>query len=131
MRSSWNITKGEEVMGINTHYYTAYGVKVDDYDTEFSAACDEVYDDIIKSRVNTPAQNTIFTWNPVHRSEREKIKPKFTYRRGHPAGYTDDLGIIADRNQWVDAVTGGYHSEVDPQDYQEIREWCDSESKAR
>lgn len=33
-------------MGINTHYYTVYGVKIDDYDTEFSAAWDEVYDEV-------------------------------------------------------------------------------------
>lgn len=33
-------------MGINTHYYTVYGVKIDDYDTKFSEAWDEVYDTV-------------------------------------------------------------------------------------
>jgi hypothetical protein len=60
-------------------------------------------------------------WIPIYKT---RIKPNFTYRRGHPAGYTDDLGIIADRNQWVEAVTGGYHSTVDPQDYTEMYQWC-------
>ncbi len=54
-----------------------------------------------------------------------RVVPKFTYRRGHPAGYTDDLGIIADRNQWVEAESPGWVSEVDPQDYLAIREWCE------
>lgn len=63
------------------------------------------------------------------RFPKEKIKPDFTYRRGHPAGYTDDLGIIADRNQWVTEVTGGYYSEVDPQEYFAMREWCEQKFK--
>lgn len=33
-------------MGINTHYYTVYGVKIDDYPTDFAEAYDEVYDDV-------------------------------------------------------------------------------------
>lgn len=53
-----------------------------------------------------------------------KVVPKFTWRNGHPAGYTDDLGIIADRNQWVEAESPGWVSEIDPQDYMAIREWC-------
>lgn len=52
------------------------------------------------------------------------VVPKFTWRNGHPAGYTDDLGIIADRNQWVEAVSPGWISDIDPQDYMAIREWC-------
>jgi len=24
--------------------------------------------------------------------------------RSHPSGYTDDLGIMSDKNQWVDAA---------------------------
>lgn len=31
------------------------------------------------------------------------------YRRGHPAGYTDDLGIIADENQWVPEEWSGWY----------------------
>lgn len=54
----------------------------------------------------------------------KRVVPKFTFERGHPAGYTDDLGIIADRNQWVEARPSGWRSEVDPQDYQGMREWC-------
>jgi hypothetical protein len=33
-------------MGINTHYYTVYGVKIDEFSDEFSEAWDEVYDDV-------------------------------------------------------------------------------------
>ena len=58
------------------------------------------------------------------RMPKEKIKPNFTYRRGHPAGFTDDLGIIADRNQWVEEQPSGWQSVIDPQDYLGIREWC-------
>lgn len=61
--------------------------------------------------------------------KREKIKPEFHYQRGHPAGYTDDLGIIADRNQWVKEQPRGWRSEIDPQDYMAIREWCEQNLK--
>lgn len=61
--------------------------------------------------------------------KREKIKPQFHYQRGHPAGYTDDLGIIADRNQWVESQPRGWRSEIDPQDYMAIREWCEQNLK--
>lgn len=57
--------------------------------------------------------------------KREKVKPHFEFRRGHPAGYTDDLGIIADKNQWVESVRTGWISDIDPQDYMAIREWCE------
>ena len=53
------------------------------------------------------------------------VVPKFTWRDWRPAGYTDDLGIIADRNQWVQEVTPGWVSDIDPQDYMAIREWCE------
>ena len=56
-----------------------------------------------------------------------KIKhdvPKFRWRDGHPAGYTDDLGIIADRNQWVDAVSSGWVSNIQLHQVEPIREWC-------
>lgn len=58
------------------------------------------------------------------RMPKEKIKPNFTYRRGHPAGYTDDLGIIADENQWVGEQREGWYSDIDPQDYIAMHEWC-------
>lgn len=63
------------------------------------------------------------------RMPKEKIKPNFTYRRGHPAGYTDDLGIIADRNQWVEAERSGWISDIDAQDFMGMREWCDQNLK--
>ena len=31
------------------------------------------------------------------------------YRCGHPAGWTDDLGIIADKNQWVREELPGWY----------------------
>jgi hypothetical protein len=63
-------------------------------------------------------------WKPM-----SKIKPSFTYRRGNPAGYTDDLGIIADCNQWVEAQTPGWISDIDPQDFMAMREWCEQNLK--
>ena len=59
----------------------------------------------------------------------KRVVPNFRWRNGHPAGYTDDLGIIADRNQWVSEVTGGYYSDIDPQDYVPMREWCEQNLK--
>lgn len=48
------------------------------------------------------------------------------YDRGHPEGYTDDLGIIADRNQWVNAKLPGWYFSM-PSDYVDtIYEWCDN-----
>ena len=46
--------------------------------------------DIISTQVNAPVKQLKARWVPV---QREKIKPHFTYQRGHPAGYTDDHGI--------------------------------------
>jgi hypothetical protein len=55
-----------------------------------------------------------------------RVVPKFTWRNGHPAGYTDDLGIIADyRNQWVEEEMCGWHSLIDLREYHAIREWCE------
>lgn len=78
--------------------------------------------DVEKIQVNAPIRVTKVKWVPL---KREKIKPNFTYRRGHPAGYTDDLGIIADRNQWVEAERSGWISDIDAQDFMGMREWCD------
>lgn len=78
--------------------------------------------DVEKIRVNAPVRVVKATWTIM---EREKLKPKFTYERGHPAGYTDDLGIIADENQWVEYQPSGWRSQIDPQDYMEMREWCE------
>lgn len=30
--------------------------------------------------------------------------------RSHPSGYTDDLGIMSDKNQWVDALYVGWYA---------------------
>jgi len=54
--------------------------------------------------------------------KRKRVVPKFVWRTGHAAGYTDDLGIIADRNQWMDAEISGWISDIDPQDYMPICE---------
>ena len=59
----------------------------------------------------------------------KRVVPKFVWRNGHPAGYTDDLGIIADRNQWVEATSPGWISNIDPQDYMAMREWCEQNFK--
>ena len=82
--------------------------------------------DIISTQVNAPIRQLKARWVPM---QREKIKPNFTYERGHPAGYTDDLGIIADKNQWVGYRPSGWRSEIDPQDYQGMREWCQQNLK--
>ena len=40
---------------------------------------------------------------------------------GNPAGYTDDLGIIADRNQWIEERSPGWYlSGHNP----EVHKWC-------
>jgi len=81
--------------------------------------------EFIKTRVTAHGLTFQHKWT----MEREKIKPKFTYQRGNPAGYTDDLGIIADKNQWVEYQPSGYRSAIDPQDYKEMREWCEQNLK--
>lgn len=37
---------------------------------------------------------------------------KIEWRDYRPEGWTDDLGIIADRNQWVRPMPGGWHVSV-------------------
>lgn len=77
--------------------------------------------DIISTQINAPIRQLKARWVPV---QREKIKPNFTYQRGHPGGWTDDLGIIADRNQWVEEQRSGWQSDIDLQDYIEMSKWC-------
>lgn len=62
-------------------------------------------------------------------TQRQRLKPKFAFRRGHSAGYADDLGIIADENQWVYGQRSGWYSEIDPQDYMPMHEWCEQNLK--
>ena len=87
----------------------------------------EIKFDIIKTQVNAKVRALEDLLRTL--MEREKIKPSFKYHQGHPAGYTYDLGIIADRNQWVEARPSGWRSEVDPQDYMAIHEWCQQNLK--
>lgn len=54
------------------------------------------------------------------------------YRRGHPAGWTDDLGIIADRNQYISSELAGWYAlprdVVNLRDLKwvrTVRQWCD------
>ncbi len=54
-----------------------------------------------------------------------KIKPNFYYEPGHPSGYTDDLGIMADRNQYVPSQARGWVSELDNSDFNDIQAWCE------
>lgn len=70
--------------------------------------------------------NSRYGWMNITRS---RLKPVFSFRKGHSAGYTDDLGIIADKNQWVEEQRSGWHSEIDPQDYMPMREWCEQNLK--
>lgn len=79
--------------------------------------------DIEQITVNVPIRQLKARW--VSTMPREKVKPEFHYRHWVPAGYTDDLGIIADRNQWVEEQVPGWYSSIDPQDYNDIRDWCE------
>ena len=47
------------------------------------------------------------------------------YREYRPSGYTDDLGIIADRNQWIPARAAGWHVMGDISIPDEVIEWLD------
>ena len=53
-----------------------------------------------------------------------KMKIEIRYERGHPEGYTDDLGIIADRNQWVRERLGGWYTWIHHSQISEVYEWC-------
>ena len=74
-------------------------------------------------------QPTTVTMHKPRWMQVRKVVPKFIWHDWRPAGYTDDLGIIADRNQWVPEVIGGYCSDIDPQDYMAMREWCEQNLK--
>lgn len=56
-----------------------------------------------------------------------EIKLKFEYDPGHPAGYVDDLGIMADSNQWTPERLPGWYAYA--RDYtfniqRSIIDWC-------
>lgn len=46
-----------------------------------------------------------------------------SYRPYVPSGYTDDLGIIADRNQWVPEQQPGWYVVSDFSTMHAIRKW--------
>lgn len=47
------------------------------------------------------------------------------YIDGHPAGYTDDLGIISDVNQWVPETQSGWYVLMQyKHEINRIVEWC-------
>lgn len=46
------------------------------------------------------------------------------FRSGHPAGYTDDLGILADENRWVREEYPGWYVYLDYYDRAKILSWC-------
>ena len=47
------------------------------------------------------------------------------YMPYRPSGYTDDLGIIADRNQWISAQQDGWHAMMREDVIDEAVAWCD------
>lgn len=53
------------------------------------------------------------------------MKIKVHWEKGNPAGYTDDLGIIADRNQWVNERLAGWYTQIPYAQVMEIHEWCE------
>lgn len=57
-------------------------------------------------------------------TQRQRLKPKFGFKEARPAGYTDELGI-----KWPEAQRSGWYSEIDPQDYMPMREWCEQNLK--
>jgi hypothetical protein len=58
------------------------------------------------------------------------------HEEGYPAGWTDDLGIIADKNTYVTEHLPGWYVYIDPHvpvvNYDilgPIRDWCDDNIK--
>jgi len=48
---------------------------------------------------------------------------KLHYRPYRPGGFTDDLGIIADRNQYVSAQMPGWYYWPDHKEWDEMNSW--------
>ena len=72
---------------------------------------------------------TSVTYGKWVQFNRKRVVPKFVWRTGHAAGYTDDLGFTAARGTWIDAEISGWISDIDPQDYGDMREWCEQNLK--
>ena len=60
-----------------------------------------------------------------------KMKIEIRYYRGNPAGYTDDLGIIADKNQWIPARGEGWYAWIHHNQAEEIHNWCQNNLQGR
>ena len=57
-------------------------------------------------------------------SEKWFTKVILHWHEGHPGGMTDDLGIIADRDQYVEEELPGWYGYV-PSDMEDaVRRWC-------
>jgi hypothetical protein len=58
---------------------------------------------------------------------------RIVYEHGHPEGWTDDLGIMADRNQWVREHLPGWYARqwiggrqwISVYDDSDLRAWCE------
>lgn len=55
---------------------------------------------------------------------------RLSYYRGNPAGYTEDLGIISDRNQWLPARPAGWYVVPSLSKRPEVFEWCKENLKS-
>jgi hypothetical protein len=51
-------------------------------------------------------------------------KFNFKWQDWRPAGWSDDLGIIADRNTWVSERRPGWKSPIPPSMHIEVTDWC-------
>ena len=54
-----------------------------------------------------------------------KMKIEIRYERGNPSGWTDDLGIIADKNQWVQERLSGWYAWIHHSQAMEVHDWCE------
>jgi hypothetical protein len=50
------------------------------------------------------------------------------YRPYRPEGYTDDLGIISDRNQWIPEQPEGWYFWPELREWGQIRDWMEKHS---
>lgn len=54
---------------------------------------------------------------------------KVVYEHGHPAGWSDDLGMIADSNQWLEQQLPGWYAwsvDGDAQTTDSVLAWCET-----
>jgi len=55
---------------------------------------------------------------------------RLSYYRGNEEGYTEDLGIISDRNQWLPARPAGWYVVPSLSKRPEVFEWCKENLKS-